>query len=88
LNSSFRYIGQSLGAPVSGAILSTFVSTYVVAGHSLTLPTRDAFHYCFYAAAALLVVVGLTAILAREVMGKRSSTEAPESGSSKDTRGS
>ncbi len=77
LNSSFRYIGQSLGAPLSGAILSTIVSTSVVAGRVLTLPTRDAFQYCFYAAAALFVVVGLTAILAREVMGQNSSTEVP-----------
>jgi MFS family permease len=87
LNTAFRYIGQSLGAPLSGAILSTFVSTTVVAGHSLTLPTRGAFHYCFYAAATLFIVVGLTAVLAQEVMGKRSSTEAPESGSPKGTRG-
>jgi len=82
LNSSFRYIGQSLGAPLSGAILSTIVSTSVVAGRVLRLPTRDAFQYCFYAAAALFVVVGLTAILAREVMGQNSSTEVPGTSSS------
>ena len=81
LNTAFRYMGQSLGAPLSGAILSTFVATYIVAGHGLTLPTSEAFHYCFYAAGAIFVVAGLLAIAAREVMGKRSLGEAPESGS-------
>jgi MFS family permease len=86
LNSAFRYIGQSLGAPLSGAILSTVVSTSVVAGRVLVLPTRDAFRYCFYSAAALFLVVGATAVLAKEVIGRDSNTEVAGTPGSRDAR--
>jgi MFS family permease len=68
LNSSFRYIGQSIGAPVAGAILSTFVSS--AGDHSLLLPTRTAFQLCFYSAGLALLVVAVVSIFAKEVMGK------------------
>jgi len=73
LNSSFRYIGQSIGAPIAGAILSTFVLTYTVEGLPMVLPTRAAFQYCFLVAAIAFIIVGVTTVLAREVMGKRAS---------------
>ncbi|MCI4323288.1 MAG: MFS transporter [Thermoplasmata archaeon] len=77
LNSAFRYIGQSLGAPLSGAILSTFVSAPMVAGGArLVLPTHLAFQFCFYTAAAVFVVVGVAALFAHEVMGPRAPKES------------
>lgn len=69
LNTVFRYIGQSIGAPVSGAILSTYVTTEVVKGHATELPTHVAFQLCFVTAILLFVVYGLTAIPAHEVLG-------------------
>jgi len=69
LNTSFRYIGQSLGAPIAGAILSTFVSVQTAGAYSFSLPSHAAFQFCFYLAAALFVVMGVTALFAREVMG-------------------
>jgi MFS family permease len=77
LNSSFRYIGQSIGAPIAGAILSTFVAVYTVEGHPMVLPTRAAFQYCFDVAALAFIIVGATTILAHEVMGKRASLKDP-----------
>ncbi|MGA2875047.1 MAG: MFS transporter [Nitrososphaerales archaeon] len=71
MNSAFRYIGQTLGAPVAGAILSTFVASYTIGGHVLSLPARDAFQDCFYLATAAFIVVGLLSIFAREVIGKK-----------------
>ena len=71
LNTAFRYIGQSLGAPIAGAILSTFVSSYVISGHLLSLPTRTAFQYCFYTSVVAFIVVGLLVVFASEVIGKR-----------------
>ncbi len=71
LNTSFRYIGQSLGAPLAGAILTTYVAVQSSGGHSLLLPTRMAFQSCFYLAGAAFVVVGVVTILAREVIGPR-----------------
>jgi MFS family permease len=78
LNTAFKYIGQTLGAPVAGALLSIFVTNYTVSGQTLTLPTRAAFHDCFYVATIAFVVVGLLSILAREVMGKRADRRTPE----------
>jgi len=70
LNTAFRYVGQTLGAPAAGAILSTFVAGYSVSGHILSLPTRAAFQYCFYVSVVAFVAVGLLSIFAREVIGK------------------
>ena len=70
LNTAFKYIGQTLGAPVAGALLSTFVASYSVSGHVLSLPTKAAFHYCFYVSVVAFVAVGLLSIFASEVIGK------------------
>ena len=70
LNTSFRYIGQTLGAPIAGAILSTFVSVQVSGAYSFSLPSHPAFQICFYLAAGLFVVLGVTAAFAREVIGR------------------
>jgi len=79
LNSSFRYIGQSLGAPIAGAILSTFVSVQTTGAYSFSLPSRTAFQFCFYLAAALFVAMGVLVLFTREVMGKHHLPSLPES---------
>ena len=70
LNTVFRYVGQTLGAALAGALLSTFVGSYTVGNHVLVLPARVAFQYCFYIGMVAFIVTGLLAILSREVMGK------------------
>lgn len=70
LNTAFRYIDQTFGAPVAGALLSTFVASYVIGGHEVVLPTRAAFQYCFYVSVAAFIVLGLISLFAREVIGK------------------
>jgi MFS family permease len=71
LNTTFRYIGQTVGAPVAGALLSTFVTSYTMGGSSLALPTKAAFQYCFYVSVAAFIIVGLSSIFAHEVILKR-----------------
>lgn len=66
LNTAFRYVGQTLGAPVAGAILSTYVTSITM------LPTRAAFQYCFYFSVAAFIIVGLISTFAREVITKDS----------------
>jgi MFS family permease len=70
LNTALRYVGQTLGAPTAGAVLSTFVGTYTVGGHAATLPTREAFQYCFYVSVAVFLVVLMLSIFAKEVITK------------------
>lgn len=76
MNSVFRYVGNSLGAPIAGALLSTFVSTYSVAGQAVSLPTRAAFQYCFYVAVVGFIIIGFLTIFTREVVGKQSDMKA------------
>jgi MFS family permease len=71
LNTSFRYMGQSLGAPIAGAVLTTLVSTVVISGHAELLPSRMAFQLCFFVAGIAFVFLALIAAFAREVAGPR-----------------
>jgi MFS family permease len=71
LNTDFRYIGMTLGSPIAGALLSTFVKSYDISGHVLSLPTRAAFQYCFYIAVVAFVIASLLVIFAREVIEKK-----------------
>jgi len=71
LNTAFRYVGQTLGAPVAGAFLSTYVTSVTM------LPTRAAFQYCFYVSVVAFIIVGLLATLAREVVDKTSPLQRP-----------
>jgi len=86
LNTSFRYIGQSLGAPIAGAILSTFVSVQTTGAYSFSLPSHTAFQVCFYVAAGLFVVMGLVVVFAREVMGRNAPASLPRSAPLTDVR--
>ena len=70
LNTSFRYIGQSVGAPLAGAILSTFVTLVAVPGGFVTLPRHVAFQYCFYVAGVLFVAFAAISLFAKEVIGR------------------
>jgi predicted Kef-type K+ transport protein len=70
LNTAFRYVGQTLGAPAAGTILSIFVASYDLSSQTATLPTRAAFQYCFYVSVIAFLIVGALSILSREVIGK------------------
>ena len=77
LNTAFKYVGQTLGAPAAGAVLSTFVASYSVSGQVLSLPTRAAFHFCFDIAVVAFVAVGLLSMLAKDVITKDNQRSNP-----------
>jgi len=70
LNTVFRNIGSSLGAPIAGSLMTTFVTAYVIGGQTISLPTHTAFHYAYYIAVAGFAVSFVVALFAQEVMGK------------------
>ncbi|MGA2200312.1 MAG: MFS transporter [Nitrososphaerales archaeon] len=72
----FRNVGSSLGAPIAGSLLSTFVVTYVVGTTRVTLPSNSAFEYSFYIAMFGFVVSFILALFAQEVMGKNTNKRA------------
>jgi len=70
LNTVFRNVGSSLGAPIAGSLMTTFVVAYVIGGQTISLPTHTAFHYAYYIAVAGFAVSFVVALFAQEVMGK------------------
>jgi MFS family permease len=78
MNAVFRNIGQSLGAPIAGSILSTFVVNLIVFGHTIAIPTKEAFQYTYYVAAIFFVASLIITLFAREVIGKRAKNEEIE----------
>ena len=70
LNTVFRNIGSSLGAPIAGSLMTTFVVAYVIGGQTISLPSHTAFHYAYYIAVAGFAVSFIVSIFAQEVMGK------------------
>jgi len=77
MNTVFRNVGSSFGAPIAGSILSTFTITVFLGGLSFALPTRAAFQYTYYIAAIAFVLALVASLFAKEVMGKKAKQEAP-----------
>lgn len=73
MNTVFRNVGSSLGAPIAGSILSTFTFLVVIGNTSLVLPTETAFKYTYYIAAVAFLVALFAAFFAREVIGTKAS---------------
>ena len=75
MNSTFRYIGSSIGAPIAGTVLSLYTVVDVV--HTATgkimfsFPDATAFRYAFTIGAMSFVIAGFVVLFSREVLGKR-----------------
>jgi MFS family permease len=78
LGTVFRNIGSSLGAPIAGSLLSTFVVTYVIAGRTVSLPTQAAFQYAYYIAVLGFAIALVVSLFAQEVIGKRANKQVVE----------
>jgi predicted MFS family arabinose efflux permease len=80
MNTVFRNLGNAVGAPITGSILSTFTVS-VLAGSKngsplyITVPSNAAFHYAFYLAAVSFVAIALILLFADEVLGKKVSVK-------------
>lgn len=79
MNTVFRNVGSSLGAPIAGSLIATYTATYmvkVVQGKAsvvvpMVLPTLQAFQYAYYIAAIAFVASLVLSLFAMEIMGKR-----------------
>jgi len=68
MNNVFRNLGGSVGAPIAGSLLATYViKSGAFAG--LGLPTHVAFQYAFWIAAGITLIAGLTVLFGQEVLG-------------------
>jgi MFS family permease len=69
MNNVFRNVGGSLGAPVAGSLLATYLLTSgPFAG---IFPAHLAFQFAFFIAAAITVAGTVTVLFAQEVLGPR-----------------
>lgn len=68
MNNVFRNVGGSVGAPIAGSLLATYlVTTGRFAG--LGLPAHIAFQYAFWIAAGITLVAGIVVLFGQEVLG-------------------
>jgi hypothetical protein len=81
MNTVFRNLGDSIGAPIAGSVLSTFTVSVLIgyskAGTAIyrSFPSAAAFEYCFYIAAAAFAVIAIVILFGREVLGKKAGRE-------------
>lgn len=70
MNNVFRNLGGSVGAPIVGALLATYLVT-VPSGPlaGLSFPSLHAFQYAFWIAAAITVAGGVAVLFGEEVLG-------------------
>jgi MFS family permease len=66
MNNVFRNIGGSVGAPIAGSLLATFLIT---SGPYAGAPAHIAFQYAFWIAAIVTLVGSLAILLGQEVLG-------------------
>jgi MFS family permease len=68
MNNVFRNVGGSVGAPIAGSLLATYVLTagpFAGAG----VPAHLAFQYAFWIAAVITLAGGAAVVFAQEVLG-------------------
>jgi MFS family permease len=70
LSAVFRNVGSSLGAPLSGSLLTMFTTVVLVQGIPATVPSFVAFQWSFAIAAASFAFAGCFVAFGREVLGK------------------
>lgn len=78
MNNVFRNLGGSVGAPIVGALLATYVTGVVVPSGPLAgtnLPSLGAFQYAFWIAAVVTLVGGVAVLFGEEVLGPRRHTK-------------
>jgi MFS family permease len=78
LSTVFRNIGSSLGAPIAGSLLSTFVTSYVLDGQTFSLPTNTAFQYAYYIAVIGFAIALVVSFFGQEVIGKKANKQVVE----------
>ncbi len=73
MNSTFRFLGSSIGAPIAGSLSTIYSTSYLLPGSSeaITVPTATAYTYIFTIAAAFFVAATFIIIFGREVVGKK-----------------
>ena len=68
MNNVFRNVGGSVGAPIAGSLLATYILT---SGPYAGLAAHAAFRYAFWIASLVTLVGGIAVVFGQEVIGGR-----------------
>ncbi len=83
MNSTFRYIGSSIGAPVAGTILSLYTVAFAIRTSTgltvFSFPDKFAYHIAFIIGALSFLASAFIVLMAHEVLGHRTSTGVKKS---------
>ncbi len=71
MNTTFRSVGSSVGAPVAGSLLASFTLPAVAAGGVPGLPSDLAYSSIFTIAAVVFLLAALAIVFGHEVLGRR-----------------
>lgn len=69
MNNVFRNVGGSVGAPIAGSLLATYLLT--AGPFASFFPAHQAFQYAYFIAASITVAGTVAVLLAQEVLGPR-----------------
>lgn len=69
MNNVFRNVGGSVGAPIAGSLLATYLLT--AGPFAGFFPAHEAFQFAFFIAAVITVVGTVSIVAAEEVLGAR-----------------
>ena len=69
MNNVFRNVGGSVGSPIAGSLLTTYVTTFALGPLQIGVPAHLAFQMAYWIAAALVLVGGLSVLWGQEVLG-------------------
>lgn len=75
MNSTFRFLGSSIGAPIAGSMLATYSTLATIPGPNgpttISIPKDIAFTYIFVIASIVFLAATVLIPFGREVLGKR-----------------
>jgi len=69
MNNVFRNVGSSVGSPVAGSLLATYVTTFTLGPIHIGVPSHLAFQIAFWIAAVVVLAGGLAVLFGEEVLG-------------------
>ena len=69
MNNVFRNVGGSVGAPIAGSLIATYLLTSGPFAHFF--PVHLAFQYAYFIAAGITVIGAVSVLFAQEVLGPR-----------------
>ena len=70
INSTFRFLGSSIGSPIAGAVLSLYSVSITTRGQVFSFPDSTAFYWAFVIGAITFLIAAIFAAAGKEMLGR------------------